>query len=384
MKHPFDLDLLSQLVSTPSVSSVNPTFDMGNRIISELLGNRLTDTGCRVELMPVPSTGPERFNVVASFGEGPVGIVLGGHTDTVPIDEDQWLTEPFSGEVQENRLYGVGSSDMKGFFAAVLGLLSELNSSKLDKSIVVLCTADEESSMAGAKALVHEGIPQAKFALIGEPTGNQPIRMHKGILMESIRVQGSSGHSSDPRLGNSALEAMHKILHKLMEYRTALQRKFENKLFTYPHPTINFGAIRGGDNPNRICAECELHLDARVVPGLSVDQVREEIRDIASRVAEDRGVDVFFEALFDGIEALETPAASHIVKCCENLTGIAAGTVDFGTEGPFLTQLGMETVIMGPGDIRLAHQPNEYIDLVQLEEFQSLLSKLVHQLCVDH
>ena len=159
---------------------------------------------------------------------------------------------------------------MKSFLALALEASRELAGRRPERTLILLATADEETSMAGARALVEPELPRARHAIIGEPTGLRPVRMHKGILMESIRLQGHSGHSSDPSLGNSALEAMHTVIGTLLSWRNELQKNFRDPLFAVPVPTLNLGHIHGGDNPNRICAECELHIDLRPLPGMDV------------------------------------------------------------------------------------------------------------------
>ncbi len=225
----------------------------------------------------------------------------------------------------------------------------------------MLATADEETSMQGAQALAELGRPKARSAVIGEPTGMRPVRSHKGMIMDSIRLQGQSGHSSDPALGNNALDAMHAVITELMAYRQELKTRYHDELFTIPHPTLNLGCIHGGDNPNRICGHCELEFDLRLMPGMHTDSVRAEIRQRILRITEPLGVGFDMVPLFTGIPAFFTDADSPILKTAEKLTGHTGISVAFGTEGPFLQQLGMDTIVMGPGNIDQAHQPDEYV-----------------------
>ena len=237
--------------------------------------------------------------------------------------------------------------------------------------------------MCGAKSLRDTHRQLGRHAVIGEPTGMRPIRMHKGIAMEAIRVHGRSGHSSDPRLGNSALEGMHQVIGELLAWRDELQRRHANPAFAVAVPTLNLGHIHGGDNPNRICAECELHFDIRQLPGMELDELRGEIdRRVARRLA-DSGRKVERVPLFEGIPAMETDARSPIVLAAEQLTGFSAGAVAFGTEGPYLNALGMQTVIMGPGSIDQAHQPDEYLALDQVAPARRIVRELVTRFCLS-
>ena len=161
------------------------------------------------------------------------------------------------------------------------------------------------------------------------------------------------------------------------------RQRFRNPLFDVEVPTINLGHIHGGDNPNRICAHCELHFDIRPLPGMDLDELRGEIdRRIGHRL-EGSGLGFERVSLFEGIPAMDTPADSPIVQLAESLTGVSAGAVAFGTEGPFFNRLGMQTVIMGPGSIEQAHQPDEYLALDQLEPSRRIIRELVTRFCED-
>jgi acetylornithine deacetylase len=375
------LDMIRDLIGTPSVSSVDPSLDQGNRAIIELLANWLDDTGFQVEIMPLPGS-TSKANLIATLGSGAGGLVLSGHTDTVPYDEGKWTYDPFSLTEANQRLYGLGTSDMKSFLALALEASRELRAADLKEPLILLATADEETSMAGASALVDRARPRAHHAVIGEPTGLRPVRMHKGILMEAIHLQGRSGHSSDPSLGNSALEAMHTVIGALLSWRNELQKRFRDPLFAVPVPTLNLGHIHGGDNPNRICPECELHIDLRPLPGMDLQELRGELHQRILKSLQNTGIELRFKALFEGVPAMETPADAPIVKLAEELTGHASEAVAFATEAPYLSQLGMDTVIMGPGDIDQAHQPDEYLALDRLAPTIDILKQLVDTVCI--
>ena len=374
--------MIAALIETPSVSSVSPAFDQGNKAVVEILAGWLSALGFRVEILPL-SEQAGKANLIATLGAGPGGLVLAGHTDTVPYDEGRWNHDPFALTTLDGRLYGLGTSDMKAFLALAVEAASDFTAGQLKEPLIIVATADEESSMSGAKALVDARRPQARYAVIGEPTGMRPVRMHKGILMEAIHLRGRSGHSSDPALGNSALEGMHPILGELLRWRTELQAKHRNPLFAVPYPTLNLGHIHGGDNPNRICADCELHIDLRPMPGMDLQALRETMRYRLQGVIRDTGLELDCRPLFEGTPALETPASSDIVRVTEQLTGYQAGAVAFGTEGPYFNQLGINTVVLGPGDIDQAHQPDEYLAESRIAPTVALLRQLIQRFCVQ-
>ena len=380
-QHPTLIEMMRHLIGSPSVSSVSPEWDKSNAQVIDHLAGWCETLGFHVEHLPIAGH-PGKFNLVASAGSGPDGLVLSGHTDTVPYDEARWSSDPFGLTERDNRWYGLGTCDMKGFFAVALEAIRDFDLSKLTHPLILVATADEESSMCGAKALLDTHRRLGRHAVIGEPTGMRPIRLHKGIGMEAIRLTGRSGHSSDPALGVNALDGMYLAMAELISWRSELQQRYRNPLFAVDVPTINLGHIHGGDNPNRICAHCELHFDIRPLPGMDLAELRGEIdRRIGARLR-DSGLQFERVSLFEGIPAMDTPAESPIVKAAEALTGVAAGAVAFGTEGPYLNALGMQTVIMGPGSIEQAHQPDEYLALDQIEPAKRILRELISRFCM--
>lgn len=376
------LERIRQLIATPSVSSVSPQFDQSNRPVIDLLANWLEDVGFAVRIEPLPGY-PGKANLIATLGSGPGGLVLAGHTDTVPFDAGRWRFDPFGGVVADERIYGLGSADMKSFLALAIEAARGFSAADLRQPLVILATADEESSMCGARALAAAGEPLGRHAVIGEPTGLKPVRMHKGILMEAIRLQGRSGHSSNPALGVNALEGMYEVIGELLRWRAELQARYRNPLFEVDVPTLNLGHIHGGDNPNRICADCELHIDIRPLPGMTLEGLREELQSRLQRRLADSELQLSFLPLFPGIEAMETPASAAIVRATEALTGAPAGVVGFGTEGPYLNALGMETVILGPGSVDCAHQPDEFLPLAAIQPTLDILQGLIRRLCTS-
>lgn len=375
-------DMLSALVAAPSVSCSDARFDMGNRNVIDLLANWLDALGFAVEIRPLAAN-PAKANLIATLGSGPGGLVLSGHTDTVPYDHHKWQSDPFKLDERDGRWYGLGATDMKGFFPVAIEAAKSFIDTPLKQPLIILATADEESSMDGARELVAQNKPKARFAVIGEPTDLKPARLHKGMMMESLVITGRSGHSSDPALGNSALEAMHDAMTMLIGYRRELQSRYRNPAFHIDVPTLNLGCIHGGDNPNRICGECELHFDLRPLPGMHLDELRSAIATKLQPLAEQRRVNIQLRSLFPGVQAFEQKADSELIASIEKLTGHKAQAVSFATEAPFMQQLGMDAVICGPGSITQAHQPDEFIDTAQLQPAIDMIRGLIKKFCVD-
>lgn len=375
------LERIQRLIATPSVSAVVPELDMPNRPVIDLLAEWLETEGFAVEVLPVTEDGT-KANLIATRGRGPGGLVLSGHTDTVPFDEGAWQSDPFRATERDGRLYGLGTSDMKSFFAVAIEAARRFRDEDLREPLIILATADEECGMSGIRAIQAAGGPRARHAVVGEPTGLRPVRVHKGVSMELLDLVGRSGHSSDPALGRSALEGMRRAMNALVEYRDELAKTHRREDLSPPSTTMNLGNIHGGDNPNRICAHCQLQYDIRIVPGLELDAVRGELHRRV-RAAID-GLELTFSggAMHEPVPPFETPADAAIVRAAEALTGHAAGSVSFGTEAPFLSAMGLSTIVLGPGDIAVAHQPNEFLELASLEPAVDVIAKLIERFCV--
>jgi acetylornithine deacetylase len=382
MSIPTLMQMFDALIAAPSMSSVSPAFDTGNREVIDRLAGWLESLGFAVEVLPLPNQ-PNKANVIATLGAGPGGLVLAGHTDTVPYDEDRWNFDPFRVTESDGRLYGLGTSDMKGFLALAVEAARNLSAAQLKQPLIILGTADEESSMEGARQLAELGRPKARYAVIGEPTNMRPVNAHKGIMMEAVRLVGRSGHSSDPSLGVNALEGMHRVIGDLLAWRGELQSRYRDARFQVPYPTLNLGHIHGGDNPNRICGACELHMDLRPVPGMALEDLRATLEQRLRGLLEGSGLELEIRSLFPGTPAMATSAESDIVRAAERLTGHSAEAVAFCTEGPYLNSMGMETIVLGPGDIAQAHQPDEFLALDRLQPTVDLLHRLIERYCVN-
>ena len=373
------LEMIEQLISIPSISSTQPQFDTSNQPIIDCLANWLSDLGFQTEIV---TSSKDKTNLIAWIGEGDDGLVLSGHSDTVNYDQTGWDTDPFMAVQKDDHIYGLGTADMKSFLAIAIEAAKEFVSRNLKQRLTIVATADEECTMQGARALSMANKKLGRYCVIGEPTDLTPVHQHKGVFMEAITLHGQSGHSSDPDLGNSALDGMREVLNELDIFKNELADKYVNHDFLVPVPTLNLGHIHGGDNPNRICAECELHIDMRPLPGMQIDILRNELRERILKICDIRNLHCEFIALFEGIPAFKTPSDSKIIQLTQLYTGKTAQSVAFGTEGPFFNSMGMETVILGPGSIKQAHQPNEFLSLSSIEPTIKLLRKLIYDICI--
>jgi len=372
-------DMIAQLISSPSVSCVHADMDMSNRAVIDLVAEWAESLGFDIELQAVDE---RKYNLVARAGSGSDGLVLSGHTDTVPCDPALWSSDPFVACEKDDRIYGLGSCDMKSFLALAFEASSQVNFDKLKRPLTLVATADEETTMSGAKLIADNGRKLGRFCVIGEPTGLTPIRQHKGNLTMSVEFLGQSGHASDPGLGNNALEGMHQFITALFAYRDQIQRQHNDPAFTIPTPTMNLGHIHGGDNSNRICGTCFLLIDIRFLPAMSYETLKSNLEEMAAEVAESRGLGVSTQTFGDGMPAMDTAEASEIAQYLTHLTGKKTGSVAFGTEAPYFNAMQTETIVIGPGSINQAHQPDEFLPLAQIDPTIKMLESLVERFCL--
>jgi acetylornithine deacetylase len=236
--------------------------------------------------------------------------------------------------------------------------------------------------MAGARALAEKGENLGRYAIIGEPTNLAPIRKHKGVFYVRVTVGGKAGHASNPALGVNAIEGLQRVLVALLSWRDGLERRHRDDDFEVAAPTLNFGRVAGGDSPNRICDECTLDIDIRLLPSMLANEVLMELRDqVASAL--DSGSWSFDVRATGDYPAFSGPADADFRSTVETLCGCSAKTALFGTEAPYLAQLGLETLVLGAGDIGVAHQPDEYVTMAEIERATDIYADLIRRYCTE-
>ena len=378
-------EMLGTLIAEPSVSCTCPEIDQGNLGVLEHLAGWLEDIGFKVELMPLPGC-PGKGNLIATRGAsssgGDGGLVLAGHTDTVPFDAGCWSVDPLAMTERDQRFYGLGSCDMKGFFPIALSAAAAFKEAELRAPLKVVATCDEESSMAGGRFLLESGELKAAAAIVGEPTGLQPIHAHKGFMLLSIRLQGASGHSSNPENGRNALDAMHEVMTELIRFRRELAGKHRNPLFEVTVPTLNLGCMRAGDNPNRICGHAELQIDLRLLPGMDADELLHILSRRIEDIAAAAGAPATVVPCHQPVPPFETARDGRLVQLLTQLSGNKPGTANFGTEAYFYQSLGAETVVFGPGSINQAHQADEFLAQDQIKPARNAVEQVIARYCL--
>lgn len=270
-KIPSFTEIYRSLIQIPTISSDNKRIDQSNKGFIDLLSNYFSDLKFSIQINQVPCTN-NKFNMLASIGSGHGGLLLSGHSDTVNFDEKTWTKDPFMLTEVDNRFYGLGTVDMKGFFAFVLEVISSINIKKINKPIYVLATANEETDMSGAKYFIKSAIIKPDCIIVGEPISLQLISSHKGHISYLIQVTGKTGHSSNPDSGINSIEIMNNIIKHLIFLKNDL-KKYNHKNFSIPYSTMNLSSIHGGDTINRICSLCTLKFEIRPIPGLTLTQI---------------------------------------------------------------------------------------------------------------
>ena len=371
---------LTELIAQPSISSTIESWDQGNLSIIQLLATWFEELGFTIQIQQVPDT-RNKYNMLAKLGSGEGGLLLSGHSDTVPFDENRWNSDPLVVTEKDNKFYGLGSCDMKGFFAFILQACKHIDKKSLKKPLYVLATADEETTMAGARFFMESQLAKPDVAIIGEPTNLVPVVMHKGHMSHQIKITGQSGHSSQPDKGVNAIEIMHQVISALLTLKEQLALHYKNEAFAVPMPTLNLGAIRGGDNANRICGHCELDIDMRAIPGLSDDELLAWLAKTLEPVAKRYPGRVTFAEMHPSSPSFEQKKPSELVEFAEKISGYCCCAVNYATEAPFIQQLGCQTIVMGPGSIDQAHQPDEFLAFDQIDKTEEVLLAMINKYC---
>ena len=323
------------------------------------------------------------------------GLVLSGHTDVVPVDGQPWNTDPFAATVIGDKLYGRGVTDMKGFGATALMMVPELLRRKLKRPVHLAFSYDEEVGCIGVRELIADMVDQGfrpAGCIVGEPTGMQVVIAHKGKHAYKTSVRGFEAHSSLTPQGVNAVEIACEFVTKLksMHSKLVAEGPFD-PLFDVPHTTIHTGVIAGGTALNIIPRDCEVtweirhhHLNSPVLLFNEAKAFADSLIPAMQAVAQDTGITHKLNSVLPGFA---TSADSDIAKLCFSCAGtdssMAAGKVSFGTEASLFHQVGVPTIVCGPGHIAQAHQPNEWVSLEQLAWCERFMRRLADEICVN-
>lgn len=371
-------DILSALIGFPSVVG------QPNAAIAGWIAQYLGDLGVEAQLLPGPEG--DRANLFATIGPRDVpGLVLSGHMDVVPAQEPQWSADPFRLRAEGDKLFGRGTSDMKGFLAAALAIVPALVALKPGRPIHLAFSYDEEAGCRGVPHLIARlpslcAVPAA--AVIGEPSGLRPILAHKGKAAARAEIRGRSGHSSRPDLGLNAIHAMGRVIAAADEAASTLRGGPLDPVFAPPYSTIQIGTIRGGDALNIIPESCVVEIEARAIAGASPAALLQPVRE-ALEGLQAEGFATNWLPLA-GYPALSLAADAPIARLMARITGEAPlAAVSYGTEAGLYQAAGIDAIICGPGDIARAHKPDEYITRGELAACVGMLERLCAQFAQD-
>jgi acetylornithine deacetylase len=336
--------------------------------------------------------GKRKANLFATLGpRGEAGIALSGHTDVVPVEGQAWDTDPFNMVEKDGRLYGRGTSDMKGFIACTLTLVPEFMERGLRTPLHLALSYDEEVGCLGVGRMIADigrsGL-RPRACIVGEPTGMRPVIAHKGKTGYRCTVRGLAGHSAYAPRGVNAVE----YAAEAVAFLKGLARRHRDegpydRGFDIAHTTIHTGVIRGGTALNVIPHECTFDFEFRCLPGDDPDRLLREFRDyVKTRLEpEMRAVHAAAGFIIEPLSSnpvLDTRPEAEVVALAQELSGSSEiGKVSFGTEASQFHEAGIPTVVCGPGSILQAHKPNEYVEIEQIARCDDFLRKLGDRVC---
>lgn len=364
-------DILDRLVAFPSVAG-KPNAD-----IAGWIGNCLAEHGAQVTVLPGPEG--DRFNLFATVGPADVpGYILSGHMDVVPAGEPQWSSAPFILRRDDERLYGRGTTDMKGFLAAALAAVPALAKLRLFRPIHLAFSYDEEVGCRGVPHLIArlpELCAKPLGVIVGEPSEMRAVRGHKGKAAARVIIKGRSGHSSRPDLGLNAIHAMAGVLSAAVSEAERLTHGPFNSAFEPACSSLQAGVIAGGQSVNIIPDSCTLDLEARAIPGVDPASLLVPVKARAEALAAE-GFLVEWTPM-SAYPALSLPQDAALAALLSELTGeVPLAAVSFGTEAGLYQVAGFDAIICGPGNIDRAHKPDEYILASELIASQRMIEAL--------
>ena len=378
-----DAELFARLVGFDSVSRNS------NLPIADFLCDYLDRPGLRVERNPSPDGG--KTNVIAWVGPEPAGdrkgLVLSGHMDVVPADEEGWRHDPFSLADEGDRWVGRGTCDMKGFLALAANLAVEARADRWRAPLALVFTYDEEVGTLGAKQLI-ESFPEAerlpRSAIIGEPTSLKVARTHKGHAKIRVTLRGVPAHSGYPHLGSNAIEPAGRVIVALTRLRHELESESpaHRELFPeVPYVPLNVGTVHGGSAINVVPDRCVVEVGFRPLPGLSSGDLLERIGRAVRESADPFEPEI--ELLSDSPPLLLDEASPIHRHLCELVGQDAGSSVSFATDAGWLQRLGLDCAIFGPGSIEVAHKPNECLSKSEFAAARGLLDRTVQIFCEE-
>lgn len=384
---PAALAMIDRLIAMPTVSRDS------NLGLIEFARDHLASLGVRPQL--IYDASKKKANLFATLSQDPDrlktgGLVLSGHTDTVPVDGQDWASDPFVATHRDGRIHGRGTADMKGFIAIALAWAPRFIAAERTLPMHLALTYDEETTFLGVRGLVADlaerGVRPAA-CLIGEPTDMQAIVAHKGKRDCVCRVRGREAHSSLTPTGVNAIEFAAQLICFIRGMADRLARnESPDDRFAVPYTTLQTGLVHGGIAVNVVPRDCEFTFEMRNLPTMSTDALADEIVAYARRELEPAMKAVSADAgfAFDhgmNIPAFGIAADAPLVKWAQAIArnAIAPGAVSFATEASMYMAAGIPTVVLGPGSIDQAHKPDEYLSYAQVVACEQFFERMLSE-----
>lgn len=375
--------ILADLVAFPTVSSD------GNLEMVAYISDLLSSLDASISLS-LDGTGT-KANLFATIGEErDGGIILSGHTDVVPVEGQEWTSDPFQLTERDGRLFGRGTCDMKGFLAICLAMAPRFAEANLNRPLHLAFTYDEEVGCLGGREMVRE-LRKAAFspaaAIVGEPSSMRVIEGHKGCYEYTTVFTGLEGHASRPDLGVNAVEFATRFVARLLELGREVKARAPTGNRFLPHwTTVQVGRIQGGMARNVVAGQCEVEWEVRTVryeDGEFIKTalhafVEDELKPEMRRIAPDADVVTHTIGEVEGLQVVSSSEARDLVF--ELTAASDAEVVAFGTEAGLFQACGISTVICGPGSIAQAHKPDEYIEVAQLQAGIAMIESLLQRM----
>ncbi|WP_027858642.1 acetylornithine deacetylase [Marinobacterium jannaschii] len=383
MANPLTLDILRQLIGFDTTSAHS------NLELMAYVQQYLSSHG--VESQRVYNEEDSKANLYATIGPADrAGVMLSGHTDTVPVTGQHWTRPAYELTAADGRYYGRGSTDMKGFIAVVLAAVPQMVQQPLHTPIHLAFSYDEEIGCVGVRRLIDtlQGHPlKPAVCIIGEPTNMQVVTAHKGKLAARVTVKGKECHSGMAPLGVNAINYAARLIGWLE--RLALAKKTEGPFeqgYDIPYSTVHTGTVQGGTALNIVPNHCSFLFEIRNIAAEDPHQLLQQFRSFADRlesemqaVAAECAIEIDITTEYPG---LSTADDAEVVAFVRNLTdNPAKGNINFGTEGGLFSQvLGIPTVVCGPGSMDQGHKPDEFIEDSQIQQCEAFVQRLIKQL----
>lgn len=326
----------------------------------------------------------DKASLFATIGpDVPGGIALSGHTDVVPVEGQDWSTDPFQLIKTDNRYYGRGSTDMKGYLACMLAAIPLFQAAELKRPIYLIFSYDEEVGCTGVRPLIEllgKSLPLPKLVLVGEPSNNQVVEAHKSITSFETHITGFEAHSSLLQLGVSAIDVGTRMIVYLNDRQAEIQKSQNDPRFVPPYSTIHVGRVEGGTARNIVAKDFSFLWEVRSLPGFDGAKIADEMMDWANEtflpamkaISPECGIETIIKTDVPGL-ASDVEAVGMGLKLANQN---ASHVVSYGTEAGLFQAGGALSVICGPGNIEQAHKPDEFIEIVELQRTMEIMERL--------